>query len=54
MINLVSCFVFCLVCLFVFFSGKGGVEMADNPIATRYQYVLYVGQINSFARKVFC
>ena len=26
--------------------------MADNPIGTRYQYVLYVGQINGFARKI--
>ena len=30
------------------------MEMADNPTSTRYQYVLYVGQINSFSRKVFC
>ena len=30
------------------------MEMADNPTSTRYQYVLYIGQINSFSRKVFC
>ena len=40
-------FSFFFVC---FFSGTGGV--ANKPVGTRYQYVLCVGQINSFARKI--
>ena len=43
-------FFFCLVLFVCFFSGTGGV--ANKPIGTRYQYVLCVGQINSFARKI--
>ena len=48
--------IFVLFCLFVCFFSVAGVgwRWLNNPMGTRYQYVLYVGQINSFARKVFC